>query len=79
MCHSPAIQGSCLLYAGVKVGAESSAGLTRLQHFDHILLGSREKLWPELRPEHVILVGGSFVSKRLAQFLEWAATSDSNG
>ena len=57
------------------MGAPASEGVTRLDSFDHILLGSREMLWPLLRPEHVILVGGSAVSKRLSQFLEWAATT----
>ena len=57
------------------MGAPASEGLTRLHSFDHILLGGRETLWPSLRPEHVVRVGGSIVSKRLSQFLEWAATT----
>ena len=58
------------------MGAGTAPGLTRLHYMDHVLLGSRESVWPLLRPDQVILVGGSFVSKRLGQFLDWAAAGD---
>lgn len=43
-----------------------------LGHMDHVLLGGPHQ-WAGLRPAAVLQVGGHLTSKRLAQFLDWAA------
>lgn len=43
-----------------------------IHQFDHLLL-DREEVWPALRPDVVLQLGCRLVSKRAAQFLEWAA------
>ena len=63
---------------GARVGCSGQAPW-RLKHFDHVLLGDREGLWPALRPDHVLVVGGSSVGKRLGQFLEWCAVEQAPG
>ena len=43
-----------------------------LGHMDHVLLGGPQQ-WAALRPAAVLQVGGHLTSKRLGQFLDWAA------
>ncbi len=42
---------------------------------DHLLL-DRATAWPALQPDVVLQLGGRLTSKRLGQFLEWAALGD---
>lgn len=58
--------------AGLRVGACEHADVVLLHHFGHLLLDKQE-LWPALAPDVVLQLGGRLVSKRTAQFLEWAA------
>lgn len=44
---------------------------------DHLLL-DRDTAWPALKPDVVLQLGGRLTSKRLSQFLEWAALGDAN-
>jgi 2-succinyl-5-enolpyruvyl-6-hydroxy-3-cyclohexene-1-carboxylate synthase len=59
-------------FAGLRVGASERSDVALVHHFDHLLL-DKEALWPALRPDVVLQLGGRLVSKRAAQFLEWAA------
>lgn len=61
-----------MVHAGLRVGASESADVALVHHFDHLLL-DREELWPAVRPDVVLQLGCRLVSKRAAQFLEWAA------
>ena len=61
-----------MFHAGLRVGASESADVALIHHFDHLLL-DREEMWPGLRPDVVLQLGCRLVSKRAAQFLEWAA------
>ncbi len=57
--------------AGLRIGhAPKSAGL--MQHFDHVLL-DRDEVWPAVRPDVVLQLGGRITSKRVSEFLSWAA------
>ncbi len=54
------------------MGASGRSDVALVHHFDHLLL-DKDALWPALRPDVVLQLGGRLVSKRAAQFLEWAA------
>ena len=43
-----------------------------MQHFDHVLL-DRDEVWPAVRPDVVLQLGGRITSKRTSEFLSWAA------
>ncbi|EIE27179.1 Thiamin diphosphate-binding protein, partial [Coccomyxa subellipsoidea C-169] len=62
----------CAVNAGLRVGASGRSDVALVHHFDHLLL-DKDALWPALRPDVVLQLGGRLVSKRAAQFLEWAA------
>ena len=47
-----------------------SAGL--MQHIDHVLL-DRDEVWPAVRPDVVLQLGGRITSKRVSEFMSWAA------
>ena len=56
-------------------GAGGGAAPVLVRHMDQLLL-DRQELWPALQPDVVLQLGGRLTSKRLAQFLEWAALGD---
>ncbi len=63
--------------AGLRVGMGSgqppaALAVVLVQHMDHLLL-DRVTVWPALQPDVVLQLGGRLTSKRLGQFLEWAA------
>ena len=68
-------------FAGLRVGLgvahipAASAPLALVHHMDHLLL-DRDAAWPALQPDVVLQLGGRLTSKRLGQFLEWAALGD---
>ena len=43
-----------------------------MQHFDHVLL-DRDEVWPAVRPDVVLQLGGRITSKRVSEFMSWAA------
>ena len=53
----------------------SPAAPLLVRHMDQLLLDQGE-LWLTLQPDVVLQLGGRLTSKRLAQFLEWAALGD---
>lgn len=59
--------------AGLQVGVSraSTEDLHLLHHFDHLLLD--KAVWPLLKPDVVLQLGGRTTSKRVMQLLEWAA------
>lgn len=71
-------------FVGLRVGLGEAPGASitaypaapvLVRHMDHLLL-DREELWPALQPDVVLQLGGRLTSKRLAQFLEWAALGE---
>ena len=66
---------------GLRVGlgrarvSGASAPHALVHHMDHLLL-DRATAWPALQPDVVLQLGGRLTSKRLGQFLEWAALGD---
>jgi len=72
---------SSLRLPGLRVGLGSarvsgaSAPRALVHHMDHLLL-DRATAWPALQPDVVLQLGGRLTSKRLGQFLEWAALGD---
>ncbi|KAK9805814.1 hypothetical protein WJX73_002942 [Symbiochloris irregularis] len=59
--------------SSASTSATESEGLHHIPYLDHVLL-ERESAWPAVRPDVVLQLGGRVVSKRIGQFLEWAAT-----
>ena len=55
--------------------AESAPAPCLVRHMDHLLL-DRDTAWRALQPDVVLQLGGRLTSKRLSQFLEWAALGD---
>ena len=43
-----------------------------MQHFDHVLL-DRDEVWPAVRPDVVLQLGSRITSKRMSEFMSWAA------
>lgn len=43
-----------------------------IDHMDHVLLGDKQ-WWAELKPDVILQIGPRLTSKRVCQFLEWAA------
>ncbi|MEW5311202.1 MAG: hypothetical protein WDW38_002937 [Sanguina aurantia] len=71
--------------SGLRLGlgastTKSGAGCASLMlhHVDHLLLGDK-RTWAELQPEVILQIGGHLTSKRLGQFMEWAAMGQDNG
>jgi len=59
--------------SGLRVtGRGGAVGPRVVRHLDAILLGG-EPVWQAVRPDVVLDVGCHLVSKRVAQFLEWAS------
>ena len=62
-------------HAGLRVKGQGSQGSFRLPrhvpYLDHMLV-EREAVWPAIRPDVVLQLGGRVVSKRIGQFLEWS-------
>ena len=58
--------------AGLRVGASGRSPARVLQHFDHILRDKAE-VWPAVRPDVILQLGGRITSKSTSQFLDWAA------
>ncbi|KXZ52491.1 hypothetical protein GPECTOR_9g535 [Gonium pectorale] len=46
-----------------------------VHHMDHLLLGDRS-WWRRLRPDVILQLGPHLTSKRLGQFMDWAAMED---
>lgn len=53
---------------------DATALPTLLSAFDHVLL--QRDLWEELQPEVILQLGSFLTSKRVAQFLSWAALKE---
>lgn len=73
-----------LCAAGLRLGGagggNADASSPLIAHMDHLLLlGRKEDLgyeglgWRALAPDCVLQLGGHLTSKRLGQFLDWAA------
>lgn len=56
----------------VDSSSSSQSGVCVIDHMDHLLLGDKG-WWGNLKPEVVLQIGPHLTSKRLSQFLEWAA------
>ena len=71
------LRPNAVIDAGLRVGIGSrqspvAPAAVLVQHMDHLLLDCVTAR-PALQPDVVLQLGGRLTSKRLAQFLEWAA------
>lgn len=76
------VHDRCMLaIAGLRVGTSdsksASGSASLLQHFDHVLL-DKEEVWPAVRPDVILQLGGRISSKRTSEFLAWAAQPSGN-